>query len=218
MRTTRFARVPPKNWCLHDRVHYRRRQRLLHGSGFVDIVNTIAKDARILTYKRRKIRDIPGYYRAEVTLQIPARVVDLFHNSAAGYRAQYYRSAATGEIANKYAIQQLATRVMQILKGEYKRTCPPSWMERSLLHPKAKVWIHQGRWLLIARLSDRNLSVKRWLYSKPSKKKRRLWATLTPMNETRIDLKGAPLTRNGRLLRKNLKHKRSEEIHAVGYT
>ena len=182
------------------------------------IVRSIAKQASVLTHKRKGIRDFRGYYRAEVTLQMPAQTVDLFHNSAAGYRAQYYSSAETGEKANEYAVRQLFKRVMQILNGKHKRTCPPWWMEKSLLHPKAKIWIHQGRWLLIARLSERNLFVKRWLDSNPTKKKRRLWATLTPMNETRIDLKGAPLTLTGRNLNKRLKRKRSQDIYAVGYT
>ena len=215
---TRFARISSKHWRLHDRVHRSRRQRLLQGLGFVGIVRNIVREARVLTYKRKKIRDSPGYYRAEVTLEMPAETVDLFHNSAAGYRAQYYCSAKIGEIANEYAIRQLAPCVIQILNGNYKRTCPPWWMEKSLLHSKAKLWIHQGRWLLIARMSERNLSVKRWLDSNPTKKKRRLWATLTPMNETRIDLKGAPLTLTGRPLPRSLKRGRSEDIYAIGYT
>jgi hypothetical protein len=213
-----FARISPSNWRLNDRIHLHRRQRLLHGLGFASIVRNIAKQATVLTYKRKKIRDFPGYYRVEITLKVAAETVDLFHNSAAGYRAQYYRSAKTGEIANKYAIRQLAPRVMEMLDGMHKRTCPSWWMGKSLVHSKAKLWIHQGRWLLLARLSDRNLIVNRWFNSNPTKKKRRLWATLTPMNETRIDLKGAPLTLDGRPLTISLKSGRSKDIHAVGYT
>ena len=213
-----FARISSKNWHLDKRISSRRRRRLLRGLGFVDIVRSITKQARVLTHKRKKIRDYKGYYRAEVILKIPAKTVDLFHNSAAGYRAQYYRSVKTGEIANEYAVRQLAVCIMQMLNGEYKRTCPAWWMEKSLVHPEAKLWIHQGRWLLIGQLSDRNLTVKRWLGSNPEKKKRRLWATLTPMNETRIDLKGAPLTLTGRSLPVSLKPGRSKDIYSVGYT
>lgn len=205
-------------WDLNDKISRRRRRRLLCGLGFVDIVQSIAKQASVLTHKRKMIRDFRGYYRAEVTLEMPAEIVDLFHNSATGYRAQYYSSVKTSEMANRYAVRQLSKRVMQLLNGKHKRTCPPWWMEKSLLHPKAKIWIHQGRWLLIGRFSERNLFVKRWLDSNPTKKKRRLWATLTPMNETRIDLKGAPLTLTGRNLNASLKQNRSQEIYAVGYT
>jgi hypothetical protein len=213
-----FVRVLPSEWCLSKVIHGRRRQRLLHGVGFASIVCQIAKQATVLTHKRTRIRDNPGFYRAEITLQMAAETVDLFHNSAAGYRAQYYRSAKVGKVANKYAIRQLRPRVMELLTGVYKRTCPPWWVEKSLRHAEAKLWIHQGHWLRSPRQSDRNLMVKRWLESNPAKKRRQLWATLTPGKEMRIDLKGAPLTLAGKPLTKRLKRKRSFDIHRVGYT
>jgi hypothetical protein len=144
--------------------------------------------------------------------------VDLFHNAATGYRAQYYQSVRTGEAANRYAVHQLAARAIALLGGAQKRTCPLWWVERSLLHREAKVWIHQGPWLRLARRSDRNLRVKRWLSSNPRNRKRRVWASLTPASETRIDLKGAPLTLDGRRFAKSVKRNRSKDIHGVGYT
>jgi hypothetical protein len=145
-------------------------------------------------------------------------MVDLFHNSVAGYRAQYYRSVKVGKAANKHAIQQLGPRVMELLSREFKRTCPPWWVEKSLRHSEAKLWVHQGHWLRSPRRSDRNLMVKRWLGSNPAKKRRQLWATLTPGKEMRIDLKGAPLTLAGKPLTQSLKSRRSFDIHRVGYT
>ena len=213
-----FVRVLPSEWCLSEVIYGWRRQRLLHGQGFASIVCQIAKEAIVLTHKRARIRDTPGYYRAEITLKMTAETVDLFHNSAAGYRAQYYRSAKVGKVANKYAIRQLGPRVMELLTGVYKRTCPPWWVEKSLRHSEAKLWIHQGYWLRSPKRSDRNLVVKRWLGSNPEKKKRQLWATLTPGNEMRIDLKGAPLTLAGEPLTKRLKSARGLDIHRVGYT
>jgi hypothetical protein len=66
--------------------------------------------------------------------------------------------------------------------------------------------------------SDRNLMVKRWLKAKPTDGKRLLWATLTPAAEVRIDLKGAPLTLEGKPLSASLKPRRSIDIYEVGYT
>lgn len=215
---TPFARISPKLWRLHSRVHLRRRQRLLHGLGFVAIVHNMVKQARVLTYERKKIRDFPGYYRAEITLKVVAETVDLFHNSAAGYRAQYYRSTRAGKIANDYALRKLVPRVIELLGKAHKRTCPPWWVEKSLRHPEAKLWIHQGQWLRSPKKFDRNLMVKRWLKANPKDRKRLLWNTLTPATEVRIDLKGAPLTLEGKPLSASLKPRRSIDIHEVGYT
>lgn len=65
---------------------------------------------------------------------------------------------------------------------------------------------------------DRNLMVKRWLKANPKDRKRLLWTTLTPATEVRIDLKGAPLTLEGKPLSASLKPRRSIDIHEVGYT
>lgn len=213
-----FTRIPPSEWSLSKRIHGFRRQRLLHGIGFAGIVRHVVKQVTVVTHKRKRIRDYPGYYRAEITLRVSSKTVDLFHNSAAGYRAQYYRSAKGGKVANKYAIRQIGPRVMELLRGAYKRTCPPWWVKKSITHSEAKIWIHQGHWIRSPRCSDQNIKVKRWLESVPAKIERRLWATLTPGNEIRIDLKGAPLTLAGKPLTKSLKRGRSFDIHRVGYT
>jgi hypothetical protein len=213
-----FAWISPKEWCLGDAIHGRRRQQLLHGPGFASIVHHIAKRATIFTHKRTRIDDYPGYYRADITLRVDAKMVDLFHNSATGYRAQYYRSARAGKVANGYALRKLGPRVIELLDKVHKQTCPLWWVEKSLQHPEARLWIHQGQWLRSGKKSDRNLMVKRWLRANPADGKRLLWATLTPAAEVRIDLKGAPLTLAGKPLSASLKPRRSMDIYEVGYT
>ncbi|MBM4128141.1 MAG: hypothetical protein FJ247_12460 [Nitrospira sp.] len=119
-----LARISSKEWCLGETIHGRRRQQLLNGPGFANIVAYIAKQATILTHKRTKIRDYPGYYRVDITLQLDTKIVDLFHNSSAGYRAQYYCSAMVGKLANDYALSKLAPRVIKLLGDVHKQTCP----------------------------------------------------------------------------------------------
>jgi hypothetical protein len=213
-----FVRVRSKDWCLAQTINRRRRQQLLQGRGFNSIVRGIVKQASILTHKRARIEKFPEYYRAEITLHLNAKIVDLFHNSAAGYRAQYYHSTRTGKAANSYTLSKLRPRVIDLLVKVHKRTCPLWWVEKSLQLPQAKAWIHQGRWIRSAKKVDRNLMVNRWLKANPSEGKRVLWATLTPATETRIDLKGAPLTLAGKPLPVRLKPRRSMDIHKVGYT
>jgi len=213
-----FVRISPSEWVLDGKIRGRRRHQLLRGLGFAGIVSQVGKQATILTHSRKRIRDHPDYYRVEITLRVPPRTVDLFHNSAAGYRAQYYRSAAVGMTANQYAVRRLVPRITKSLKEMPKRTCPLWWVEKSLRNSEAKLWVHQGRWLRSPRKSDQNLLVKRWLGSNPAKRNRRLWVTLTPRKETQIDLKGGPLTLSGEQLTKPLKSGRSKDIHTVGYT
>ncbi|MBH0199063.1 MAG: hypothetical protein HP497_06520 [Nitrospira sp.] len=215
---TNLVRISPKKWCLGETIHGRRRRQLLYGPGFPSIVGHIAKQATILTHKRTRIKKYSGYYRVDITLLLDAKTVDLFHNSSAGYRAQYYRSAMVGRLANDYALSKLVPRVVKLLGNVRKQNCPLWWVKKSLQHPEAKLWIHQGQWLRSPKKSDRNLMVKRWLEANSTKLERRLWATLTPATEVRIDLKGAPLTLQGKLLRDRLKGRRSLDIHKTGYT
>ena len=182
----------------------------------------ICKTVIIVAHKRGTIEDHRGYYRAEVTLKLNAATVDLFHNSATGYRAQYYKGVRNGELANKYAVHRLIPVIVGLLNGKEKRTCPIWWLKKSLLHPETKLWIYQGRWLRIAKLCDQNLLVKRWLSNgcpqNTAEKKKRVWGTLTPKGETRINLKGGGVTITGSLLTKRLKPERGKEIHELGYT
>jgi len=213
-----FKRIPSKDWRISSAIDGRRRRELLRGRSFANIVKAIAKHATVLTHKRARIDASPEYYRAEVTLHVKAMMVDLFHNSCTGYRAQYYHSAKTGEVANRYALSKLGPRVIDLLSKRHKRTCPLWWVRKSLQLPAAKAWIHQGPWLRSPKKGDRNLMVNRWLGANPPKKKRVLWATLTPATELRIDLKGAPLTLTGKPLTTRLKPRRSKDIHEVGFT
>lgn len=190
----------------------------MHAITFSSLVRRIVGGFTILSHKRARLRDYAGYYRAEVTLEVDAAIVDLFHNSAAGYRAQYYHSVKNGESANEYAVRQLVPRVMQLLGGVRKRTCPACWVRRSLLHPEAKLWIHQGPWLRRPKKTDRQLGVRRWLAYKWKKKHKQHWPSLIPRNETRIDLKGAPLRLDGTPLPKCLKPNRGQQICEAGFT
>lgn len=216
--TTSFIQVSSREWLLGPGIGRRRRRRLLRGTTFSSLVRRIVGGFAILSHKRAGLRDYAGYYRAEVTLEVDAALVDLFHNSAAGYRAQYYHSIKTGESANEYAVRQLVPRVRQLLDGVRKRTCPAGWVERSLLHREAKLWIHQGPWLRHPKKSDAQLGVRRWLAYKWNEKHKQLWPRLTPGNETRVDLKGAPLTLEGIPLMKSAKPNRARQIFESGYT
>lgn len=211
-----FVRIAPAKWRLGDGVPGCRRRKLLYGPTFQSIVRRIAAGLDVVSHKRASLRRCPGYHRVEVTLRVDADTVDLFHNSAAGYRAQYYSNVSTGEAANDYAVAWLTPHIVKFLHAAGKRSCPAWWAKNSLLQREAKIWIHQGSWLRLAKHSDRNLEVRRW--QDPKRPRRQAWAMLTPAHETRIDLKGAPLTLDGKPYSKNLKPNRGQDIHRRGYT
>src|ERR1051326_7050118 len=131
--TIKFVHVSSQQWLLRDEIAPERGRRLLHGPTFQEIVSQIIKGSTISNHKRAALRCCPGYFRVEVTLEMSASIVDLFHSSAGGYRAQYFHSVKNGEAANEYAVQQLVPRVVELLNGRQKRTCALWWVERSLL-------------------------------------------------------------------------------------
>lgn len=214
-------RVPPVEWQIGGDLERGRKQALLFGPTFRDIIRLVRAAARIRRCWREPASNGSGFFRTCVRLVLPTSIVDSFHNSATGYRAQYYRAPALGDRANFIAIKMLVPRVEELLRGDEKGRQPWSWVERSLLDPSAKIWIHQGPWLLQARRADRRLRVARWVrHEMASDAKRRKiarWAMLTPGHEESLDIKGGFLTLHGKRMG-GLKPNRSNDIHDYGFT
>jgi hypothetical protein len=214
-----FYTVPRAEWRFGPGIDATRKRCLEAAESYGSIVSQIERQARLISHGREKGKK-GNYFRAWVTLSVPQDTVDRFHNSASGYRAQYYRSTHWGERANEYTLNRLAGPIVGLLNGVAKRTCPLWWVERSLLDPAAKIWIHQGRWLRFARLDDRQLRVARWMEHLGSVdaniRKKALWASLTP-REFRIDVKGGFLSLSGER-REHFKPGRSDDLHRLGFT
>jgi hypothetical protein len=198
-----------------------RANELLRGASYEEIIARLAREAVIANHKRERAKSKPRYFRALLTVQASSSVVDLFHNSACGYRAQYWAGVKNGERANAYALEQLAPRLLELLKAVAKRTCPPDWVEKSIAHLDAKVWIHQGLWLRHAKKDHYLLHVDRWGRQRAStdaqRRKRATWASLIPDLETRIDVKGAFLTLTSEPLG-TMKPTRAHDIYELGFT
>jgi hypothetical protein len=197
-----------------------RRRSLLGGLGYEQIISEIAASAQLLTYRRERCRTDHKYFRLNATLGCCSRHVDLFHNSSAGYRAQYLLSIPEGERANCYAVSQIGGRVCPLIRSSLKRTCPDAWVKATVEDSAAKIWIHQGRWLRGQARADRMLSVERWREDcapDADTKKKARWSQLTPEFEDRIDLKGGFVTMEGESLG-SLKPARSKNINRHGFT
>jgi len=215
-----FNRVPDSEWILSDTLDNARRQRLLSGMTFEQIVCVIFGSLQIEKCICEPHSSQAGS-RIVVTLKMDASTVDLFHNSASGYRAQYYCGVRKGEKANRYAVTELFSRVMELIAEEPNSPCP-ELVKKSLRSAQAKLWIHQGTWFRLKRKTDRNLHVLRWVEAldptdlRQSKKAR--WGSLTPSEETRIDLKGGFVNLAGTKMAESTKPSRSADIHKFGFT
>jgi len=212
---TRFVNISPRVWQLTGDMSQ------LPSVGYERIIRRIASEADTVAHHRERAKHKPNCFRAYVKLKCRAETISLFHSSRSGYRAQYYSSVAGGEQANRFALAVLVPRVGELLRGKAKRGCSWSWMEKSLLDPRAKVWIHQGHWLRANARRERNLSVKRWLRAQADddreRRKRARWATLTPSSELCLELKGGFLSLSGKPLG-FFKQTRSRDSRELGFT
>ena len=217
-----FKRIGKEIWHLASAVDEPRRHRLLSGMRFDQIVCRILGSARLAAYVQEVHCCKKDFCRAVIRLEMESELVDLFHNSASGYRAQYYYGVRAGEQANQYAVKTLVPHIMELLAAQENLTSPLWWVKKSLMARQAKLWIHQGRWLHNARMSDRNLQLQRWIdnlnSSDASTRKKARWGSLAPMEETKIELKGAFLMLDGTPLAGIVKPSRARDIRDFGFT
>jgi hypothetical protein len=217
----KFVRIPADHWRLGPGIKANRKQRLLRGPTYEKIVTQMIEQCKVAAHYREKAERANGYYRGVLLLQVASKTVDLFHNSAAGYRAQYYAGKSLGVKANRFALKAVVPHAMTLLNARLKWTCPAWWLEKSLLDREGKIWIRQGKWMWQRRYSDRQLYVNRWhaaitALDKESRRKA-IWSRLTPRNECHIELKGGFLTLKGRRLG-SVKPNRTGNLHSLGFT
>lgn len=216
-----YARIGPRTWSLSHLISEGRRDRLLDSLPFTRICKQLVDEARLVDHGREQSCAQPGFYRVWIRMRFHTHAVDLFHNSASGYRAQYYHDPLLGERANTYAVEQLSYVAIAALSDSHKRTCAPEWVPASLEAPGRKVWIHQGLWLRHSSARDRLLRVERWererIASFGKRAKKAFWSGLVPEEETDIKVLGGFLTMSRRALGEH-KRDRAIELHEVGFT
>jgi hypothetical protein len=215
-----FGQVRESEWSLADRIG-RARARVLLRTPFESICAELACSAELVRVVKDPLKKYPGASRAIVSIQVLPRLVDLFHNGAGGYRAQYYLGLSEGALANRFAIDSLLPAIWaQFDKRDSQ--IPKSLIENSLTHDDAKIWIHQGIWFRQMKLVDRNLHVERWRrngeINELRQKRIPTWAALTPANEVRIEIKGGSVNQRLLPLPFELKPHRANEIGSLGYT
>ncbi|MGE0800955.1 MAG: hypothetical protein AB7G13_33005 [Lautropia sp.] len=225
-----FVRQPPEIWIISDRTEPNRRNHLLHGPDYSDIIAMMASSCMEVEASREGMKSNRQIRRLHARLTFPEELVDLFHNGSAGYRAQYLASVELGKLANDLAVKSFSRCVLDALAERPKRTLADEWSLRSLQSPGAKVWIHQGPWFRAASRAQGLLSVAQWnaaaqaplMKAKNSSSKTAagefaLWAAQLPDSECEIHLMGGWLHADGRSYG-TAKPQRAEDIHRRGFT
>lgn len=219
---SQFDCLTSDEWQLAQVVDDDRRQRLLYPSDFEDIVYKMLGQLELLRLAAEPAPKNQRGHRVSAQLRSEKTAVDLFFNSSSGYRAQYLRDADLGKKANRFVIDELI-RVLS------RAVCEPTTeeglrliFEASIAHPWAKVWIHQGPWLLFSRRSQRVLLVPSWQseLNSPDKHRRKLarWGSLAPAEETRLILKGGYVDSGALLMTGKSADTRGQELHSLGFT
>lgn len=216
-----FHVLNAETWRLSNGIEPSRKKRLLKIT-FENIIDRIAREAKLIRCRPEKSRRPQGLMRIFITLEVSPEAIDLFHNGAGGYRAQYYVGEVLGLSANRYAVEALRSAIPRIFKPDARKPLLQDVLDKSLFDPTAKIWIHQGIWFRQSRLSDRNLLVERWIENgwnmKLEKQKLPIWARLTPPNENRLQLKGGWLDSNLISVGDVTKPNRARDLHCLGYT
>lgn len=212
--STKFKKVSEKQWRYSGRKKW-------NCTSFEEIVDCLGKTIKIYSLVRSKLKYSTEYHRVNIKVKAPEDLVNAFHSSEFGYRAQFYSGIEIGESANNFVVKRLMPILLSQIEEIGKSTCRPDWALQSLSLPASKIWIHQGIWLRKKPLKMRRLTVDRWLsHSKSLDKKVRkkvIWSTLVP-NEDKLDIKGGFICSDGTPLKYDLKPCRSKQLFHYGFT
>lgn len=216
-----FKRVSTYDWKIAASADAKRVWHLLNAPDYVDIVSEVVRSVSSLVYKRETLKEDRAYSRLVATLSCSSALpVDLFHNSAAGYRAQYYIAPELGDQANRHAVAAVGRLIAEEMQVRHKRGCSTAWATASIQYSDAKVWIHQGRRLRAPDVALKQLHVDRWRVQpllSDQERKRARYSQLTPSSENRIDFKDGFVSLDGEPFG-TLKPCRAMHMHANGFT
>jgi hypothetical protein len=181
------------------------------------------KAVQVSKRRRRSLGGKGQYWRAEFTVTVTSDsdLVDLFHNGVDGYRAQYLRGEKEGDLANELMLDLLRSKLI----AAWTQPAPfgADWMRQSI-GEGAKVWVHQGRWVLgwKRRPIRVELAVDDWLtHQADSDEKIRTKVKLGALcpRSFEVDVKGIFLSPEGVPCKppKPL-NERARQIHMYGFT
>jgi hypothetical protein len=228
MPTSAFVFLSPNIWRLDGSIaDPKRRDLLLSPPSFEAIVSELCKSIAIKAIRSERKRSWEGPpplpVRVIVILEVlrHKHLVDLFHNSAAGVRAQCLRSIELGGAALNYARDRLRNKANELAADKRIGGISRDVVFKSLELDSTKVWIHQGLWVRHARIADRQLRIARWEANEPSanRKVKNLlrYGSKAPERPAAIDLIGGWIHPSDVAVSKDPSI-RPHQIHCYGFT
>lgn len=228
MSKSTFVCLSPEIWMLGSSIsEMARRELLLSPPPFDEIVAGLRDAVSIRSIRtephRCKKWTGPPPRRVVVILEVlqQKHLVDLFHNSATGIRAQCLHSIELGDVALDHARDALRCRAIELAAERSTGPISMDVIRESLGLNSTKVWIHQGPWVRRARIDDRHLRIARWEAHETSdcRKIRNLvrYGSKAPERLDAIDLIGGWLPPSAGVAGKG-PGARARQIHAYGFT
>lgn len=199
-----------------------RRKWLLRAPPFESLVDDMLRGAKVDSIRWERSNEDSCGRRYVVVIRVDPARLDRFFNASSGYRAQFLAGVRLGRQADRYARDAAMRELAPQLASRYGPAHPEALVETSIAHPRAKVWIHQGRWLRWARRTDRVLHVAAWQAGLESddddRRKKARWGMLAPHTESLLLLKGAYLHEGIALAVGKGPADRARDLHELGFT
>ena len=222
--TTTFIILPRETWVLSKSIKHSRRLQLLNPPTFEEIVAGLVTSVQLATVRRERGKFDLARWRVRACISVPpdSPFVDLFHNSAAGLRAQCLSDARRGNTALDLSRDMLRYRAIQLMKDRRHLRLPLETIVRSIGLADCKLWIHQGQWIRYARTDDRHILIDSWNAHRldAPKEIRNLvrYGSKAPSGELTIEVIGGWLDQHGHPLKGKPPGSRAQQIHDYGFT
>jgi hypothetical protein len=159
--------LPPTIWLLDASIADPDRRQALFPRPFDETVAELCNAVSVKATRSERMKSWSGPsplpQRVSVVLEVcQGNLVDVFHNSAAGVRAQCLHTVELGTSALEYARDRLREKAVQLIQARPHGAIPKDLIAQSLGQSSTMVWIHQGHWVRHARMADRQLRIAQW--------------------------------------------------------
>lgn len=198
-------------WQFTNAVDASRAKRLFELSEFSKVVALVAK-AHVTDFAWEPFANVSlaGCNRASFLLKVTPETYDAFFNSPVGYRAQFAKSPAEGEAANRNLLNTLAPMLLTF--SATRQLAPQREVAASLRAGEAKIWILESE--VESQMGDECPAIQYapWIEASESGV-----GLLAPVG-TLLEVKGGWLDRAGKERRNPAKTSRSRDIFEAGYS
>lgn len=218
-----------EDWGFGRRISPDRKNRLVRITDFGEVTAAILKEAEVTGYTVgwgcKSI--LQGCKRAELAISVSCETCDVFFNSPAGYRAQYYIAPSLGIRQNSSLIQSLLPRLLDYVQRHPQPQMTFEEAKSSLLLSQSKIWIQEenddalfGSELTVDLTVDRWVTQAKIAWNESSANEQRHKAVrgvLAPIH-TVLEIKGGWIAGDGNQRVDPEKIRRAEDISEYGFS